>query len=230
MPVTDVAYAKNSHARLVSGLARVTDAAARGPSRLPGWTVGHVLTHLARNADSHVRMIEAACRNEVGHQYPGGNQQRAADIETGAHRPAVDLVADAVTSAARLEDAWDATPDEVWRTGRGRVVSGIWPLAELPFRRWREVEIHHLDLGLGYGVDDWPDSYVEAELARTIAGLGARLGEGPGLDIRATDTGERWVVGNGSPARPVSGERRILLAWLVGRGDAGFPALCTWVG
>ena len=233
MTVAGIGHAKKSHARLASGLARLTDADARRPSLLPGWTVGHVVTHLARNADSHVRMIEAAHRGEVGNQYPGGNDQRAADIEAGAHRPAGELVADAETSAARLEEAWDATPDEVWRTGQGRVVSGLWPVGELPFRRWREVEIHHVDLGLGYGVDDWPDCYVEVELARAIAGLRVRLGPGPGpgLEIRATDTGERWVVpGNGSPERPVTGERRILLAWLVGRRDGGFPALGPWTG
>ena len=33
---------------------------APAPSRLPGWTVGHVLTHLARNADSMVRVLGAA--------------------------------------------------------------------------------------------------------------------------------------------------------------------------
>jgi hypothetical protein len=36
---------------LVDGIGRLTDADARGPSLLPGWTRGHVLTHLARNAD-----------------------------------------------------------------------------------------------------------------------------------------------------------------------------------
>ena len=30
------------------------------PSLLPGWTVGHVLTHLARNADSMTRVLVAA--------------------------------------------------------------------------------------------------------------------------------------------------------------------------
>jgi ABC-type lipoprotein export system ATPase subunit len=33
---------------------------ATDPSRLPGWNFGHVITHLARNADSHRRLIDAA--------------------------------------------------------------------------------------------------------------------------------------------------------------------------
>ena len=33
-------------------VAALTDSQARAPSLLPGWTRGHVVTHLARNADA----------------------------------------------------------------------------------------------------------------------------------------------------------------------------------
>ena len=212
MVPSDVAPVLRSHARLGETLAGLTDAGARRASLLPGWTVGHVLTHLARNADSHVRLLAGAGRGEVVDQYAGGNEQRAADIEAGAARPAAELVADVAASAARLEQAWAATPDVVWRTGQGRVVSGVWPVAELPFRRWREVEIHHVDLGLGYGIDDWPDDYVEAELARARPSLAARLPAGVTFD-------------------PDSINRRRLLAWIVGRGDEpDLPQLSPWTG
>lgn len=197
MAVTDRQIVKKSHARLVGTLSGLSDDDARRPSLLPGWTVGHVLTHLARNADSHVRLLEAASRGEVADQYAGGDTQRAADIEAGAGRPAAALVADVTESAARLERTWDATPEEAWRTGVVRMSSGVWPAADLPFRRWREVEVHHVDLGLAYTPADWPDAYVEAELSRTLGGL-------PG------------------------GDRRRLLAWLVGR--AGPPGLGPWGG
>jgi maleylpyruvate isomerase len=176
-------------------------------------------------------MLEAAGRGEVADQYAGGNDQRASDIAAGAGRTAQELVGDVLTSAARLEAAWHATRDDVWATGKGRVVGGTWPLRELPFRRWREVELHHVDLGLRYGIADWPDAYVEAELGRSIAGLPARMPPGTGLDIRAPDTGRRWVVGRPAAALPVSADRRVLLAWLVGRGGAeGFPAIGPWTG
>ena len=42
---------------LVDGIGRLTDADTRGPSLLPGWTRGHVLTHLARNADGGTRLL-----------------------------------------------------------------------------------------------------------------------------------------------------------------------------
>jgi maleylpyruvate isomerase len=38
--------------RLQDTVAGLTDQQAREPSLLPGWSRGHVLTHLARNADS----------------------------------------------------------------------------------------------------------------------------------------------------------------------------------
>src|SRR5439155_7551235 len=41
-----------AHRRLLATLEVVDDATARGLSQLPAWTRGHVLTHLARNADS----------------------------------------------------------------------------------------------------------------------------------------------------------------------------------
>ena len=51
---------------------RPSDAWAREPSLLPGWTRGHVLTHLARNADSQRHVLEAAVRGAPAERYPGG--------------------------------------------------------------------------------------------------------------------------------------------------------------
>ena len=75
------------------------DGDVRRPSRLPGWTVGHVLAHVARNADSHRRRTEGAAVNEVVDQYPGGYAGRASEIEAGAGRPASELIVDVRFSA-----------------------------------------------------------------------------------------------------------------------------------
>jgi maleylpyruvate isomerase len=164
-------------ARLMVTLSALTDATARQPSLLPGWTVGHLLTHLARNADSHVRRIEGALRDEVVDQYPGGQESRAADIEAGAGRPAVSLVADVRDSAAALDTAWESLPDAAW-SRFGRAVSGnLTSMEALVFRRWREVEIHHADLGLGFGYQDWSDGFVADELPRALATVPRRLGD-----------------------------------------------------
>lgn len=143
------------------------DTAVSGPSRLPGWTVGHVLTHLARNADSLVRVTEGAVRGELLDQYEHGMESRNADIEAGAARPAEDQVADVRRSIESLEAAWAACTEAGW-AGRFRgTIAGVLPITEVPFRRWREVEIHHADLGLpGFGPADWSPRYVAEELRR----------------------------------------------------------------
>jgi maleylpyruvate isomerase len=192
---------RDAHARLLATLDGLDDATARRPSRLPDWTVGHVVTHLARNADSHVRMLDGASAGEITDQYQGGLEGRAADIAAGADRPAAELVADLGAAIDRLDAAFDKATPEVWAHGVGRMSSGeLCPCADLPFRRWREVEIHRADLGLGPGPADWPDDYVALELPRALANLPDRL---PGAD------------------------RKRLLAWLLGRADAP-PELPPW--
>lgn len=196
-----LAGCRGAHDRLLAGLDGLDDATVAAASRLPGWTVGHVLTHLARHADSHVRMLEGAAAGAIADQYVGGPASRAADIEAGASRPASEHVADLTAAIGRLEAAWNATTAVVWAQGFGRNTFGeLLACADLPFRRWREVEVHHADLGLGFGPDAWTAGYVDADLPRTLAGLPARLG----LD-----------------------DRRALLAWLIGRADDP-PDLPPW--
>ena len=161
----DLRGAALAHERLTVGLAGLTDGDARRPSLLPDWTIAHTLTHIARNADSHVLMLEAASGGEIGAQYPGGMEQRNADIEAGAGRSAAALVADVADSNSRLEDAWLAMTDAGWE-GEGNSVFGPVPINDLPFRRWRETVVHHADLGLVYGWREWPADYVRVELTR----------------------------------------------------------------
>src|SRR5689334_7238099 len=75
-----------AHRALVDALDGLDDATARRPSLLPGWSVGHVLAHLARNAEGMTGMLAAAARGDVAAQYPGGAAQREGDIGAGAGR------------------------------------------------------------------------------------------------------------------------------------------------
>lgn len=160
----DVRGATAAHAALLAALQSLADEKARSASLLPDWTVGHVLTHIARNADGFLLMVEAANRGEVGFQYPGGLEQRNGDIETGAARSAVDLVADVATACARLEAAWAATGPMGWE-GTGQTLVGPVPINVLPFRRWRETIVHHADCGLtSEGWREWSTEYVRLEL------------------------------------------------------------------
>lgn len=198
----DVAGARAAHRRLLDTVAGFTDADLARPSLLPDWTIGHVLAHLARNADSHVRMLEAGARGEVADQYVGGADGRAQEIERDAGRSAAETSADVATSIEALEACWASTPDAGW-AGEGRSVVGTVPLADLPFRRWRETEVHHADLGHGYGPQDWPSLYVRLETARMEQLWAAR----------------RPMGMTKLPAEAMAASPAHRLAWLLGRAE-----------
>lgn len=162
-PESDIAGCAAAQARLHETIESLTDDDVRRPSLLPGWSIGHVLTHVARNADSHVRMAEGAARGEVVWQYAEGQRDR--EIELGATRRAADLVADVRGSAAALAAAWDSLADDVWATGAARTNAGLIPMPQQVVRRWREVEFHHADLGLGFTYADFSPGYIARELA-----------------------------------------------------------------
>ena len=101
-----------AHRTLLAALAGLDDAAARRPSLLPGWTVAHAVTHIARNADSNTWVLEGALDGEERVQYPGGQAMREGDIAAGAGRSATDLVADLRAACERLEATYgEMTPD-----------------------------------------------------------------------------------------------------------------------
>ena len=73
-----VPWAIRAHMGMSHVVADLGDAEVRRASELPGWSVGHLLTHLARNAESMCRRIDAALRSEIVDQYEGGPAGRAA--------------------------------------------------------------------------------------------------------------------------------------------------------
>ncbi len=97
----------------------LTDDRARSPSLLDGWTVGHVLTHIARNADGFTGILAAAERGEIADQYEGGVEGRGAGIEAGAGRPAVQQVADVRRTIWALEQQIAVTTVGWEGSGRG---------------------------------------------------------------------------------------------------------------
>lgn len=86
----------------------------RTDSLLPGWTRGHVLTHLARNADAHARRIAGALQGQDLGKYPGGALQRREEIEQGAARPAADILADLTHSQDKLADLMRQSDQAGW--------------------------------------------------------------------------------------------------------------------
>jgi maleylpyruvate isomerase len=195
VPESDLRHVEDAHRRCLEAIGSLDDGDVGRPSRLPGWTVAHLLTHLARNADSHARRSEAARRGEMVDQYEGGSEGRAAEIETGALRRASELIADVRESAHALEETWRQLPGDAW-LGRSRDVSGSTRyLFELPSRRWQEVEVHLVDLDLGITYADWPDAFIREWLPRSRERFRSTL---PDLDsVRFADPAEElaWLYG-----------------------------------
>jgi len=175
-PLRDLEGIRVADAALLTTLEGLDDATARRASRLPGWSVGHVLTHVARNADSVVRRLEGTAAGVLVDQYIGGPEGRAAEIEAGAARPAEELVADVTATCAAVQQAVEAMPDDAW-SGVSRTVGGqLRTAAQVVFSRWRELEVHHVDLGLGYGLEQWPEDLARRWLGDLLPDLPDRAG------------------------------------------------------
>jgi maleylpyruvate isomerase len=226
-PSDDIDGCTRSHARLLDELSRLDDETASRPSLLPGWDVAMLVTHLARNADSHSGMVEGAAAGEARQQYPS-HEARDADIEAGRGRPAGEAVADLRASIARLEAAWAVLDEAAWGREARTTGGAPNPVADLPFQRWREVEVHLVDLGIGFTHHEWDPAYVAAELDASVAVLDDRLPAGTGAALTATDLGRRWTAGVDRVSMQVEAPSRDLLAWLLDRRTDGFPELAPW--
>ena len=185
------------------------------PSLCEGWTRGHVLTHVARNADAIGRLASWAVTGERQEMYPGGS--RDAEIEEGAGRGVADQVHDLRTTAQALVPALEAL-DGPLATERVQMRGGYEvPARRLVFLRLREVVFHHVDLDAGFTFDD-----VEPELLRSFIGDAVdRLAAGsrpPAVTLLA-DEGGSWAVGDGTTT--VRGSLGGLMLWLARRDEAG---------
>ena len=235
-PATHLPALRASTTSLLTGVAaeQWSDTDVRAPSLLPGWTRAHVLTHVARNADGIAATLGGALRGEQVPRYPEGPEGRNRDIEDGARRGAGELLADLRESAERLDRAFAAVAD-----------AGAWdaptehdlPAAQWVTARWREVEIHRVDLAGSYRAADWPPEFIALELPKPVAGLGERAETALRLEVsesRSPDlAGHSWEVGEGERTA-VIGPDWALLAWALGRPDAtggtlsAQPALTRW--
>src|SRR5688500_9160925 len=98
-------------ARLTAVLAGLDDEAVRAPSGLPGWSRGHVLTHIAYFSEAMTRQVEEALAGRLVEMYDGGRPARDAAIEAGAGRSADELREHVRSATAALLDAWRKVDD-----------------------------------------------------------------------------------------------------------------------
>lgn len=187
-----------------------------GPSLLPGWTRGHVLAHIARNADGLTNLLTWARTGVVTPQY-ASSQQREDDIAAGSPRPLEVQLADVRDSAARFAAAADLMPVSAWSVILD-IPGARQPAARVVWRRLREVEVHHVDLDAGYTPADWPAAFSHRLLHEVVTGFAER-DDAPALLLRPTDTGHEVTIGRSDGAVTVVGPAQAVVAWLIGRSS-----------
>jgi maleylpyruvate isomerase len=213
-----------------------TDADVAKPSLCSGWTRGHVLTHLARNAEGIARTLEGALRGKIVERYPGGWDARNDAIDAGAPRPLAEQIADVQATAYRLDrvlteledvDGWDRPTDD-------EHVAGDWP-----WLRFREVEIHRVDLAGTYTAADWSATLIAGQLPQALDTVPDRIEQPVRIEVDAADSivptfaGLSVTAGSGDPIT-VRGPDWAVLAWLLGRPAAAqqrltaLPDLQAW--
>jgi maleylpyruvate isomerase len=237
-PLVLIPEVDRATARLLETAQVIDDAAVREPSLLPGWTRGHVLTHVARNADGCTNLLTWARTGVETPQYLS-RESREADIVAGAARPVAEHVADLKASAARFAEAVAEMPPQAWAatvrwlSGRTDHATGVM------WARLREVEVHHVDLSLSYVPSSWPAAFVHRLLHEVAVGFTADP-KAPAMRLHAEDLGHELAIGSSSAlagAPTVSGPGHVLAAWLTGRSvgagltmtpDGPLPEVPRW--
>ncbi|MFG2893305.1 maleylpyruvate isomerase family mycothiol-dependent enzyme [Streptomyces sp. NPDC048248] len=220
----DAAAVREATDRLLVSLGKLDDEAIGEPSLLPDWSRGHVLAHLARNADALVNLLTWARTGVPAPMYISA-AARDGDIARDADRSLAAHLGDLRESAARFDTAVDALPAERLAY-EVEMRNGVVERADrLPLRRLAEVELHHVDLGVGYAVAELPPTFLSSELDFLATVKFARHPKLPALELR-TDDGRMWRTGGGGtttggedPPVVVTGSAAALVGWLTGRAD-----------
>lgn len=203
-----------------------------GPSRLPGWTRGHVITHVARNAEGLVRLLTWA-RTGIETPMYASTEARAADIEAGAGRPLAEQLDDVRRTGAAFATAASGLSAQHWRT-MVRTRHDPISAAAVPWARTREVWLHLVDLGADVEIDVLPED-IAAALVRDVASwMDARVSARVEVQIPG---GEPTFFGpETGPPMPVTGSVQELAGWLTGRSlgnrlaaPEGLPELPDWL-
>jgi maleylpyruvate isomerase len=219
--------------RYLEGLTTLTDDDCHAPSVLPGWTRGHVITHVARNADALTNLLHSAQSETEIPMYPS-QEARDSAVQAGAGRTADELREDAAASWGRLLQAANELhvshlDARVVRTPGDKP----FPVSKVGGMRRTEVEIHHADLQIGYTAADWPADFTRYLLERRARELAATP-----MRWRLTDTGGVIDVGEQADSGPeIVGPSAELAWWLIGRGTGealesstgSLPELGRWL-
>jgi maleylpyruvate isomerase len=194
--------------------AGLNPAQLREPSRLATWSRGHVLSHLARNADALTNLLTWA-RTGVESRMYASPEEREDGIRAGAHRELPEQLADLTASGSRFLSAAHAVP-EARRSfsvvsGKGRQIAAH----EVPWLRVREVWLHLVDLDAGYGIDILPAGVAWTLTEDVTAWMTGRTAAT--VDLRVNGYGTVRLGAGASADGIVEGGPQRIAGWLTGR-------------
>ena len=222
--------------RLDQAVAGLDEGTIHQPSRLPGWSRAHLVTHLARNADALVNLLTWA-RTGVEHPMYASRADRDADIEEGADRLAKVLQEDLLAASERFMVAATGLPPRAWTAAVTTRMQKSVLAAEVPSMRLHEVWVHLVDLDVGFSFAEIPGAHLETLVSGALSGFTDRQDvPSARLTVALPDGRERvWRLGGGHDDRTpeVAGCAADVLAWLTGR-EAGeglrgdVPELPAW--
>jgi maleylpyruvate isomerase len=228
-----LAAARRAGTALHEAVDDLDDLAMRAPTPLTGWTRGHVVSHLARNADGLVNLLHWA-RTGIESPMYTSRADREADIQEGANRLARVQQEDLKAAEERFFMATEVMTDDAWDTvvvnGQGKSISA----SRVPWMRLTELLVHHVDLDLGVGFEQAVELTGDQteQLVDCVVAAYDDHADVPAvrLAVELPAGGERtWLLGDGEPSE-VRAPAADALAWLTGRSrPAELPALPSWL-
>ena len=211
-----LAWAADGAAHLRGMMMRMGDDAFAAPSTLPDWTRAHVLTHVARNADAMVNLLDWARTGTPTPAYaaassatPTSRPGRSARLpRSGRRRRLVGQAGrrGAGHAGAGVDGAVTSPKGEPMPAaescGGGRARSGSTPSTSTPGRP-----------------SPTCPARCSTSCSPTSRGPSRRRPDFPPLLLGPTDEPRTWAVGEGGveAATEVRGPVAELAAWLVGR-------------
>jgi len=189
----------------------------RTPSLLPGWTRAHVVAHLALNAEGLARALRGVVADEQGGSSPmyDSDERRDSDIDDLARAHHSEIRDRLLGGTTVLHDAFAAMPEVAWESRVDRTPGGrSMRSSSLPSMRLRELEIHHVDLGVAYTTRDWSETFS----ILLVNAMTKRLDPPERIEVRPLDVDRTWILGpNGDDGEVVTGPVADLGWWLTGR-------------
>lgn len=213
---------------LLACLSTVSDEEFEQDSTLPGWTVGHLVAHVAYNATALSRLMHWAATGRETRMYPSP-EARNAEIEEGATLPPDRLRRMVQDSDSQLRAEYSELAEDAWHNEVITAQGLRRQAADIPWMRAREVWIHAVDLGKADFVD-FPTGLIDALITDATTMRQSR-GEGPALLVNPTDRNTTWSIEvAGETPHTVEASAVELCRWLTGRATlADAPELGRWL-